>query len=870
MAILDAVIRWWFVLSLLGWAAVPMAWRLFVVLPDRGLSLARPLGLLVAGYVFWLGVAARILPNSWSGAAFALLSVALLSIACAGRDWRPLLTDVRQRRWLFLGYEWLFFVALAAWSLYRAHNPAIETAGGEKYMEMAFISSVLRSPSFPPADPWLSGHAISYYHLGYILIGLVARLTAVVPYVAFNLVVPAILGMCLLGMFGIGYNLVALRGVADRRWRVAGGSIAAVLLAFVGSLEGALELAYVRGLGSPAFWRFLDIRDLTVGPNSCGDEGLGYAAGGWLPGRFLWWWRGSRVIHDRCTEVIHEFPFFSFMLADNHPHVLALPFAILVCGLALSILAGRWDGEPSPLRSPTWLAVALAVGALGFLNAWDLPTYGLVVVLAYALRSLTRPPPAIGVEATDGALGAVVGIGLAALGWRLSARWLSAVSGQSPDASPGMAGLTGAVLLVAVAAAATYGVWRQASRGSTVYRHVWAVGRFAIWLVTLALVLYAPFHVGFRSQASGIGVVAVRSRLAQWLVHFGFLWYLVVSLIALHAASAWRSRHAWSRASWLAVAAILPVIAFSLARAQWVPLLVGGSLLAGVVTLIELWRAVVVTPAPPAPEAEERNGRQGTVAAKRSGTAPPAPALPVSAAYALVCGSVGLLLCLGTEFLFIRDLFGNRMNTVFKLFFQAWLLFSLAGSFAICQVFLARARLRWLWLVPAAGLFLASLAYPLAALHTRTNGWRMRDLTLDGLAWWRTSHPDDLAAVQWLNGNVPGLVTILEASGGGYEHNGRISMATGLPTVLGWEGHEHQWRGTREDIDPRRADVQEAYTTRSRERFRELLEKYQVRFVVVGDVERAKYNLTDADVARLARWLTTVFRSGRTTVFAYP
>ena len=76
----------------------------------------------------------------------------------------------------------------------------------------------------------------------------------------------------------------------------------------------------------------------------------------WIPDRFIWWWRGSRVLTDYTLtgqeqEVIDEFPFFSFLLGDVHPHVLALPFVLLVVALALNLLNNdRWpavDAQPS-------------------------------------------------------------------------------------------------------------------------------------------------------------------------------------------------------------------------------------------------------------------------------------------------------------------------------------------------------------------------------------------------------------------------------------------------------------------------------------------------------------------------------------------
>ena len=105
------------------------------------------------------------------------------------------------------------------------------------------------------------------------------------------------------------------------------------------------------GLGSLAFWRWLDIKDLNCldGPAYTVQVANCPQAAGIMPERFFWWWRASRVITDRdllgnAVEVIDEFPFFSFLLGDMHPHVLGLPFVLLAVGLALALLLGVREG----------------------------------------------------------------------------------------------------------------------------------------------------------------------------------------------------------------------------------------------------------------------------------------------------------------------------------------------------------------------------------------------------------------------------------------------------------------------------------------------------------------------------------------------
>ncbi|NJN97656.1 MAG: hypothetical protein HC875_28040 [Anaerolineales bacterium] len=109
-------------------------------------------------------------------------------------------------------------------------------------------------------------------------------------------------------------------------------------MAILGNLEGLLEVLHKAALLPAGFWTWLDIRDLKVPPAGPGDS--------WIPDRFIWWWRGSRVLTDytltgREQEVIDEFPFFSFLLGDVHPHVLALPFVLLVVALALNLISSR-------------------------------------------------------------------------------------------------------------------------------------------------------------------------------------------------------------------------------------------------------------------------------------------------------------------------------------------------------------------------------------------------------------------------------------------------------------------------------------------------------------------------------------------------
>ena len=222
---------------------------------------------------------------------------------------------------------------------------------------------------------------------------------------------------------------------------------------------------------------------------------------------------------------------------------------------------------------------------------------------------------------------------------------------------------------------------------------------------------------------------------------------------------------------------------------------------------------------------------------------------------------VAFLLVFGVEFVYLRDTFGTRMNTVFKFYFQAWVLMGLVAAFAV--VYLARYATRWLrgvGLALVTLLTVAGLFYPVLATYTRAEGFASQP-TLDGTAYRASQHPGDAAAIAWLQANVPANATVLEASGGSYTYAGRVSAQTGLPTLLGWEGHQLQWRGNTVEQDLRRPDIERIYRNASPVELEELLNKWQLDYVIVGDLERRTYGLTPQSEARLARAMDLVYEA---------
>ena len=241
------------------------------------------------------------------------------------------------------------------------------------------------------------------------------------------------------------------------------------------------------------------------------------------------------------------------------------------------------------------------------------------------------------------------------------------------------------------------------------------------------------------------------------------------------------------------------------------------------------------------------------------------------------------------------------MNTVFKIYYQAWLLLGIAGAVGVYYIVAVpfsgvprpdrraparlrrylrsplrpylRQTMRFAWPALAALLVIASAYYPAAAVIERT-GWGQdgaswSDNTLSGLDYLRHSAPGEYEAIRWLQRHAP-PGGIVEAVGDGYTDYGRIATATGRSTVIGWEGHERQWRGDDLAFAGRRQDVAAIYQSDDGREVTRLLHRYAVRWVILGPRELQSYG---ADTpARMARWtaenrLTQAFSAGDLVIY---
>jgi YYY domain-containing protein len=853
----------------IGLIVLPLAHRLFRHLPDRGYTFAKPLGLVLVAYLLWMGGTLGVLRNTSGSILLVVILVAAGSFwlyrrQVASRDAGQaddLLTWLRSHRWTVLASEAVFTAAFILWTAYKAYDPNIAIT--EKPMEFAFLNAIGRSAAFPAYDPWMSGYGISYYHFGYIMVATLAKFAQIPGSYAFNLGIVTLFALTANGAFGVVYNLVhaaAARRIPRRALRVAiiYGVLGAVMIVLMGNLEGVLEFLHAAGIGvtvnepgnvTGPLWEWLDIKNLTRN---------GTVSDTWYPTDTWWWWRASRLIHDKgltgdAMEVIDEFPAFSFLLGDMHPHVLAYPFVFLVLGLALNLLLAD-----SAVPAEHWAFIYLCLGALGFLNTWDMPFYLFVLVAAYGLNRYLHPQ----FDAPSTVERGVDWVAARLLAGRrlLNTPWLRQVALRATE-------LTGASVLLYLPAW-LYGLPKA---GSGILPNLFNVSRFVqvflmfgTFLVGLSALLIVRFAELRREGKLGLRVL-LRQGLPIWavtMVTFPLLLALVLVPVVLSPTvrtyiddvlanpQVQRFLGPQTLSSLLHISLRIRIgLLPSQLREARVPagpwtFLILSLLIAAVV----FWFVRAVFPRWHRSRAEEID--------------PPLP----SRQFAMLVAFTGLMLVFSVEFLYLRDAFGTRMNTVFKFYFQAWALLGLAGIYGIYEVMedsrvgqVGRALLGLLFAV----LIAAGLLYPLGASISRTGGFA-GPATLDGMAFVARERPEEHAAVQWLNQNVSGHPVIVEAVRGSFAYEyARISSRTGLPAVMGWTGHEGQWRGLYEEIGERERDVNVLYAGSAQDTLR-IMEKYGVRYVVVGYLERSEFGPA---LSKFDRIMDVAFRSGDTVIY---
>lgn len=707
-----------------GWLFFPWGRRVFAgILPDSGLAVSRAIFLalwtLGAFWVGFAGVPTRISCLFW-------LLLAGSGVAVAVRDKVQLRQEIRLRQRAIITSEVIFLTVFLGFFVLRGFWSDLNGSNGEKSMDGALISSLVRSQSLPPLNPFSAGAKLeAYYYFGHLETALLTDATFTQTRWSYNLMCATVPALCFSILFTLG---AALTG------RLKGGLFVMGTVLCLGTLQPLTQ------------WFSKD-------PNL---QNLPF---------HLDFFATSRVI----PYTINEFPWFTFHQADLHAHYLAFPFVLTTICVAYAIYRGS--------NAARWLGLVL-LGTLILTNTWDFPAYGLLIGLAVLAARAPREREAAVMAATGAE---EVAIGRPSLPTR--------------------------------------------------------VGVAAI-IVVGALLVALPYLLHLKTAASPPQrLQQPASDLLPWLQLWGvitaayllFLWF-----------SAERNESRFK--IWFPVVAVLLWALLRVAMGQsYAILILIGAL--GIWTIQKIYRG-------------EREHRFLFLMA--------------------LCGLVALLWAESTwaGFLGAADHAGfddyKRQDTVFKFGLQAWFLWGIAASSGAYLTLRRWPLLLQLAFVPA---FCVMSIASLSVVWGRTH-WFGRDpayaswQSFDG---WAHLAPPEKEAASWLLQNTAPGENILEAEsqqGGDFSEYARYSSLTGIPTVIGPLAHSFYWcpapvskqdpewvevdqqhmtwanyvgKKSWEEVYRRKADARAIYSLHDAAAQRDLLQKYGVRYMVVGNLELQEY-----------------------------
>lgn len=826
---------WWVLwLQIAALATVPWVTWLFRVLPDRGYGLSKLAGIATVALVTWLIV-------SWGGPHFSarLVWAVFAGVAAAGLAGgyarrTSLRADAAAHWKSWIAVEAVFVAVFAFFLALRYGNPDLwhNLQGGEKPVELAYLTAVAKSSTLPPYDPWFSGGLMNYYYMGWFVVAVPLRALRLLPEVAFNLAIPTYAALAATVAFSTVHNLVALSASGGRRVSTAAtrfpvrpaigaGVFAAILLVFAANLDSLHQtierLQAVNawggawGTGDSAAWDVPVVGEvLRLGARMLGGA-VGTLGGAWawaFDGRTLPrfdWWRASRA-HPPQFDIT-EFPYWTFVFGDLHPHMMGLPFFGLVIATGAAYVLSAVRG----LRAQAWALAAtlgVALGLVRTVHTWDFPT---AVLLA----------------------GASIVAGQVLATGRWQNRWWDAVAHLA---------LAAGVLVVA----------------------------------------FAPYTAHFEVTEAGLVRARQTTAINQQIAHFGVFFAFGIAFIAIRTHEELRRRRfapgnnvvLAAVAGWWEICA-LSVFVVGLVAFTWRFGLVTVALSAVALVFLAnlLWLEYRVP------------------AARRD-----VPRMIATALFVAAVGiSAGVdVVNLKNDIVRMNTVFkfGLQAWQLFALAsaYAAWyagrFLWSVRGlDFASRP---GRRPAAFACTALAAFLLASSAIYLWSGTPERQAArFAETPLTLNGLAYLEygtfredagTPEPtddetvalkDDAPLIWWLRENVEGSPVIAEAVGPLYHWTGRISVNTGLPAVVGWDWHEIAYRMAYTPlVQQRRLDTYLFFRDPDQATARAYIRKYNVSYIIIGTEERV-FGTTEG-LAKFAQMegVEPVYESGPYAIYA--
>jgi YYY domain-containing protein len=688
--------------------------------------------------------------------------------------------------------EALFLAFFVVGLLIRIGNPDLwhPFKGGEKPMDFSYFNAILKSSTFPPYDPWFAGGYINYYYYGFVLLGVIVKWLGIVPSIAINMILPTLFSLIALGAFSITWNLVVNNRINNLGVDPNTRSKNKLIRSFIPAVGGALGMVVLGNLGT--------LRMIYHGLQRLGSpEGVIEGAG--LVTQFLWaikgliqsllgtslpysladwYWIPSRAIPVPSGEVQPITEFPFFTVLYADPH--AHLFA-----LPLTLLALAW--------------------AISFVFSKGFSTYG----------SMSKLERVIGVSLCLLLGGMAIGVLRPTNTWDLP------------------------TFLALGVVAIGYSIGRYFSFNQKTLSHI---SEFPSWLkrgivsssvililIGLAFLLFQPYAYWYVQAYTSIEFwQGSRTPFWSYMTHWGLFLFVITTWMV------------WETRDWMANTPLSELRKITQYRSLIIASLL--VLLFAVIYLlsINIGTAWLVLPI-----------------ATWAGILILRPRLPDAKRIVLFLFGTGIVLTLFVDIVRLEGDIG-RMNTVFKFYLQTWTLFAVSGAAALGWLLSSMSEWSKIWRKLWYGVFIALIIsaalFPVTASIAKVKD-RMATQAppgLDGMAFMQYATyfdadtlmdlSQDYHAIRWLQENVQGSQVIVEANVPEYRWGTRYTIYTGLPNVIGWNWHQRQQRPVMHDqVWQRVGEVSDFYLTTNIDEASSFLQEYNVKYIILGQLERAYY-----------------------------
>ena len=748
-----------FTIYLLGFVSFILFFRHLDILNDRGLFVSKIIGLVFISSFVWLLTLFTPIPNLgyvWRISFLIFVIVAILKLL--NKEFRrEIINFIISKKTQILLYEFIFLSVFFFFVLLRMYDN--NAVGTERPMDSMMLNSVFNSYYNPPNDLWMSGNKISYYYFGYWIF---AGFYSIIFFDTNNL-------------YNLSFGLIpalssaaALSFISNFLYITKNNKLKFIKPIFVAIITPFFLVFSSNFYGFVLFLDYIKIFPLSILNWLHGDKHVtiqNYEY--FIPQDFWWWWKSSRIINsyknnESLDFTINEFPFFSFLLGDFHPHMISIPFFITTLILFTSYFVGSkyiYLSHKRPKISYLFtLLLILFIGSTGFINMWNLSFFVLFTfILIYFYFYINKFQIKI----------------------IITSKFIREI------------------LLVWIIGILVFGNFYFITSDSNIsypfisfnYITTRPIHLIYVWIIPFSIIiplLYFMFHENFYTK-SKLSLFKTKSNLLfiSLFIATSIIWAIVNMVISEQSLAQ----------------LLLSLIFFYI---FYLPL------------FFLIYHLITKT-------------------IKNNDV--------LKLSYYLLLFTAFILLYL-SELFYVKDIFGNRMNTIFKFHYQVWIVFSITSGISL--KFLLEYNLRNITRIILSISFLilatSNIYFVTASYLTKIKESSNLNPNLSSINQLEND-TNKYELIKYLRLNSNHNDVIIETQGKSYTNDSQISSESRIPTILGWVGHQLQWRSNHSDIYNRQEDIDTFYISNDSQEIINIINKYSITMIILGPNEIEKYNI---------------------------